>query len=128
MVSFFKGYRNGLAVNVQVSPCNGATERAIATQLLADAMAPTARDGRVGQCVETLSIVKNSRDRPRHVAVVRNIKLNGGTVIDARTNRYFSWQVSGRKRRRIEQCFDRGKVMSPVRQVLVEGFTHSDNV
>lgn len=45
----------------------------------------------------------------------------GGSAIDSRTTRHHGYEVSQRKRKRIEQCFGWGKAIGPIRQVMVKG-------
>ena len=44
-----------------------------------------------------------------------------GQPIDTRTTRHAGYAFSERKRKCIEQCFGRGKVIGPIRQVMVRG-------
>jgi hypothetical protein len=48
--------------------------------------------------------------------------------IDARTTRHPGYEVSQRKRKRIEQCFGWGKVIGPMRQVMVKGLAKVDQL
>ena len=65
-------------------------------------------------------------DRPPHVA--QNTKRNGGSAIDARTTRHPGYEVSQRKRKRIEQCFGWGKTVGPLAQVMVRGLDKVDQL
>jgi hypothetical protein len=60
--------------------------------------------------------------------VAQNTTRNGGSAIDARTTRHAGYEVSQRKRKRIEQCFGWGKVIGPMRQVMVQGLDKVDQV
>lgn len=60
--------------------------------------------------------------------VAQNTKRNGGSAIDARTTRHPGYEVSQRKRKRIEQCFGWGKVIGPIRQVMVQGLDKVDQL
>ncbi len=53
---------------------------------------------------------------------------NEETPIDARTTRHAGYEVSQRKRKRIEQCFGWGKVIGPMRQVMVQGLAKIDQL
>lgn len=121
--------RHGLVVNVQASTSDRTAERDVAAQMLADVAGP-------GKCVtvgadkayDTKGFVKACRDV--HVAphVAQNTKRAGGSAIDARTTRHPGYEVSQRKRKRIEQCFGLGKVIGPIRQVMVQGIANVDQL
>ena len=50
------------------------------------------------------------------------------SAIDGRTTRHVGYEVSQRKRKRIEQCFGWGKVIGPIRQVMVHGLDKVDQL
>ena len=122
--------RHGLLVDFQLTHATGTAERDIVPHLLYDAKlrgfhprtvgADKAYDARA--CVAAI--------RQEHVTphVARNIERNGGSAIDARTTRHVGYEISQRKRKRIEQCFGWGKVIGPVRQVMVRGLYKVDQV
>ena len=60
--------------------------------------------------------------------MAQNTARNGGSAIDARTTRHVGYEISQRKRKRIEQCFGWGKVIGPIRQVMVQGLDRVDQV
>ncbi len=90
--------------------------------MLADVAGPNMRVT-VGadKAYDTKGFVKACRDI--HVAphVAQNTKRVGGSAMDARTTRHAGYEVSQRKRKRIEQYFGWGKVIAPMRQVMVQG-------
>lgn len=51
--------------------------------------------------------------------VAQNTARSGRSAIDSSTTRHPGHGVSQRKRKRIEQCFAWGKVIGPIRQVMV---------
>ena len=53
---------------------------------------------------------------------------NGGIAIDSRTTRHPGHGVSQRRRKRIEQCFGWGKLIDPIRQVMVQGLDKVDQL
>lgn len=48
-------------------------------------------------------------------------------AIDARTTRHVGYEVSQRKRKRIEQCFGWARTIGPTRQVMVRGLDKVDH-
>ncbi len=119
--------RHGLVVNVKASTSEGTAERTLAAQMLADVAAPNKRVT-VGtdKAYETKGFVKACHDIHVTPHVAQNTKRVGGSAIDARTTRHAGYAVSQRKRKRIEQCFGWGKVIGPIRQVMVQGLAKVD--
>lgn len=104
--------RHGLLVNVKASTSEGTTERTVAAQMLADVATPNKRVT-VGadKAYDTRGFVKACRDLHVTPHVAQSTKRVGGSAIDARTTRHAGYEVSQRKRKRIEQCFGWGKVI-----------------
>ena len=114
--------RHGLVVDVQASTSHGTAERDVAAQMLADVASP-GRRVTIGadKAYDTRGFVKACRDINVTPHVAQNSTRNGGSAIDGRTTRHFGYEISQRKRKRIEQCFGWGKVIGPIRQVMVQG-------
>ena len=121
--------RHGLVVNVQTSTADGTAERSVAAQMLADVAAPGKRVT-VGadKAYDTKGFVKACRQINVTPHVAQNLKRNGGSAIDGRTTRHPGYEVSQRKRKRIEQCFGWGKLIGPIRQVMVRGLDKVDQL
>ena len=121
--------RHGLVVNVQASTADGTAERSVAAQMLADVAAPGKRVT-VGadKAYDTKGFVKACRQINVTPHVAQNLKRNGGSAIDGRTTRHPGYEVSQRKRKRIEQCFGWGKLIGPIRQVMVRGLDKVDQL
>jgi hypothetical protein len=121
--------RHGLVVNVQASTSDGTAERDIAAQMLADVAAPGKRVT-VGadKAYDTKGFVKACREINVTPHVAQNLNRNGGSAIDGRTTRHPGYEVSQRKRKRIEQCFGWGKLIGPIRQVMVQGLDKVDQL
>ena len=77
---------------------------------------------------DTKGFVKACRTIKVTPHVAQNTKRNGGSAIDSRTTRHSGYDVSQRKRKRIEQCFGWGKVIGPIRQVMVQGLDKVDQL
>ena len=60
--------------------------------------------------------------------VAQNTNRSGGSAIDARTTRHAGYEISQRKRKCIEQCFGWGKLIGPMRQVMVQGLDKVDQL
>jgi hypothetical protein len=120
---------HGLVVNVRASQSNGFAEREVAASMLSDVAAPGKRIT-VGadKAYDTRSFVKACRDRNVTPHVARNTTRTGGSAIDGRTTRHAGYGVSQRKRKCIEQCFGWGKLIGPMRQVMVRGLDKVDQL
>ena len=77
---------------------------------------------------DTKGFVKACREINVAPHVAQNLKRNGGSAIDGRTTRHPGYEVSQRKRKRIEQCFGWGKLIGPIRQVMVQGLDRVDQL
>lgn len=64
----------------------------------------------------------------RHAARRAEHDPQWGSAIDGRTMRHIGYEISQRKRKRIEQCFGWGKVIGPIRQVMVQGLDRVDQL
>jgi transposase len=119
--------RHGLVVNVKASASNYTAERDVAAQMLADVAGPIKRVT-VGadKACDTKGFVKASRELNATPHVAQILNRNGGSAIDGRTTRHPGYAVSQRKRNRIEQCFGWGKLIGPIRQVMVQGLDKVD--
>ena len=53
--------------------------------------------------------------------MAQNVTRRGDSAIDGRTNRHVGYEISQRKRKRIEQCFGWAKTVGPMRQVMLRG-------
>ncbi|HRD98553.1 MAG TPA: IS5 family transposase [Rubrivivax sp.] len=121
--------RHGLVVNVQASTSDGTAERDLAAQMLADVAGPGKRVT-VGadKAHDTKGFVKACREINVTPHVAQNLNRNGGSAIDGRTTRHPGYVVSQRKRKRIEQCIGWGKLIGPIRQVMVQGLDKVDQL
>lgn len=121
--------RHGLVVNVRASQSSGMAERDVAVDMLRDL-------GNAGKRVTVAAdkgydrkgFVKACRAINVTPHVAQNTARNGGSAIDARTTRHAGYAISQRKRKCIEQCFGWGKVIGPIRQVMVRGLDKVDQL
>jgi transposase len=121
--------RHGLVVNVQASTSNGTAERDVAADMLADVANPGKRVS-VGadKGYDTKGFVAACREINVTPHVAQNTHRRGGSAIDARTTRHVGYEISQRKRKCIEQCFGWGKLIGPIRQVMVHGLDKVDQL
>lgn len=121
--------RHGLVVGVQASTSDGTAERSVAAQMLVDAAVPGKRVT-VGadKAYDTRGFVKACRAINVTPHVAQNTKRIGGSATDGRTTRHLGYEVSQRKRKRIEQCFAWGKVIGLIRQVMAQGLDKVDQL
>ena len=97
--------RNGLVVDTELLQCHGTAERH-AAMLMAERV-----DG-IGRITlaadkgyDTKDFVREMRGMNVTPHVSQNHKRSGGSAIDARTTRHDGYEVSQRKRKRIEEVF-----------------------
>ena len=113
--------RNGLIVNTEVFQANGTAERDAALILLEQL--PGTRRVTVGgdKGYDTRDFVRECRHLNVTPHVAQNVKRNGGSAIDGRTTRHGGYEVSQRKRKRIEECFGWLKTIALMRKVRHRG-------
>jgi transposase len=113
--------RNGLIVNAEVFQANGTAERDAALMMLEQipGTQPVTVGGDKG--FDTRDFVKECRHMGVVPHVAQNDKRRGGSAIDARTTRHPGYEVSQRKRKRIEECFGWLKTIALMRKVRHRG-------
>ena len=113
--------RNGLIVNAELLQANGRAERDAALVMLEQ----LAGNGRVtvggDKGYDTAEFV----DQCRHMNVTPHVAQNtarpGGSAIDARTTRHAGYELSQKKRKRIEECFGWLKDIALLRKLKHRG-------
>src|SRR4051795_4548661 len=113
--------RNGLIVNTELFQANGTAERDAALILLEQI--PNTRRVTVGadKGYDTKDFVAECRHLNVTPPVAQNSQRNGGSAIDGRTTRHGGYEISQRKRQRIEECFGWLKTIALMRQVRHRG-------
>jgi transposase len=113
--------RNGLIVNTEIFQANGTAERDAALVMLEKI--PGAGRVTVGadKGYDTKDFVAECRQMKITPHVAQNVRRNGGSAVDERTTRHAGYQVSQRKRKRIEECFGWLKTIALVRKVRHRG-------
>ena len=113
--------RNGLIVNAELLQANGRAERDAALVMLEQ----LGGNGRVtvggDKGYDTAEFV----DQCRHMNVTPHVAQNtarpGGSAIDARTTRHAGYDLSQKKRKRIEECFGWLKDIALMRKLKHRG-------
>ena len=113
--------RNGLIVNTEVFQANGTAERDAALILIEQI--PGTRGITVGadKAYDTRDFVKECRHMNVTPHVAQNVKRSGGSAIDGRTTRHSGYEISQRKRKRVEECFGWLKTIALMRKVRHRG-------
>jgi transposase len=113
--------RNGLIVNTEVFEANGTAERDAALVMLEQV--PGGQRVTVGadKGYDTRDFVAECRNLNVTPHVAQNTKRRGGSAIDGRTRRHSGYEVSQKKRKRIEECFGWLKTIALIRKVRHRG-------
>ena len=113
--------RNGLVVDTELVVCGGKAERDAALEMAGR----LAGDQRVtvgsDKGYDTRGFVQEMRDRNVTQHVSQNTNRSGGSAIDGRTTRHAGYQVSQRKRKRIEEVFGWLKTVGMLRKTRHRG-------
>lgn len=113
--------RNGLIVTTEVFQANGTAERDAALVMLEQV--PGEERVTVGgdKGYDTRDFVAECRNMNVTPHVAQNTKRSGGSAIDGRTTRHGGYDVSQKKRKRIEECFGWLKTIALMRKVRHRG-------
>ena len=113
--------RNGLVVDTELLQCNGTAERD-AAMLMAERVEGTERITMAAdKAYDTKDFVSEMRGMNVTPHVSQNTKRAGGSTIDGRTTRHEGYQVSQRKRKRIEEVFGWIKTVGTLRKTRHRG-------
>jgi transposase len=113
--------RNGLIVTTEVFQANGTAERDAAMVMMEQI--PGEQRVTVGgdKGYDTRDFVAECRHMNVTPHVAQNMKRSGGSAIDGRTTRHGGYEVSQKKRKRIEECFGWLKTIALMRKVRHRG-------
>jgi transposase len=113
--------RNGLIVATEVFQANGTAERDAALVMLEQI--PGVHRVTVGadKAYDTRDFVAECRHLGVTPHVAQNTQRSGGSAIDERTTRHGGYEVSQRKRKRVEECFGWLKTIALMRKVRHRG-------
>jgi transposase len=113
--------RNGLVVDTELLQCNGTVERD-AAMIMAERVEGIERITLAAdKAYDTKDFVSEMRSMKVTPHVSQNTKRPGGSAIDGRTTRHEGYQVSQRKRKRIEEVFGWIKTVGTLRKTRHRG-------
>jgi len=113
--------RNGLAVAAKLSLASGTAERETALELIRQ-RPPKSRMTLSGdKAYDTRNFVRELRASGVVPHVAQNDKRPGGSAIDQRTTRHAGYQLSQRKRKRVEEIFGWLKTVGLMRKTRHRG-------
>lgn len=113
--------RNGLIVNTEVFQANGTAERDAALILLEQIPGTSRVTVGADKAYDTRDFVRECRHLNVTPHVAQNLKRSGGSAVDGRTTQHSGYEVSQRKRKRIEECFGWLKTIALMRKVRHRG-------
>src|SRR3954454_7176094 len=113
--------RNGFVVDTELVQCNGTAERD-AAMMMAERVEGVERITLAAdKGYDTKDFVSEMRGMNVTPHVSQNTKRAGGSAIDRRTTRHDGYQVSQRKRKRIEEVFGWVKTVGTLRKTRHRG-------
>ncbi len=113
--------RHGLVIGTELLQCNGTAERD-AAMWMAERLAGTQRVTiAADKGYDTKDFVQQMRAMNVTPHVSQNHKRSGGSAIDRRTTRHIGYQISPRKRKRIEEVFGWMKTVGMLRKTRHRG-------
>jgi transposase len=113
--------RNGLIVTTEVFQANGTAERDAALVMLEQVPGEHRVTVGADKGYDTRDFVAECRNLHVTPHVAQNTKRRGGSAIDGRTTRHSGYEVSQKKRKRIEECFGWLKTIALMRKVRHRG-------
>ena len=120
--------RNGMIVQAEASQATGVAERETATKLLNQLPGKQPKTVGADKNYDTKNFVATCREMKITPHVARNDKRPGGSAIDGRTSSKESYQVSQKKRKRVEEPFGWGKTIGMIRQIKVRGLSNANGI
>lgn len=113
--------RNGLVVDTELLSPSGTAERD-AAMMMAERIDNAARvTVAADKGYDTREFVRTMRERNATPHVAQNENRRGGSAIDGRTTRHAGYQISQRKRKRIEEVFGWMKTVGMLRKTRHRG-------
>ena len=113
--------RNGLIVDVELTPAHGRAEEDAALLMLE--RLPSAGRITLGgdKGYDDAQLLRELRRMGVTPHVAQNLKRPGGSAIDGRTTRYAGYRLSQRKRKRVEEVFGWMKTVGLLRKLRHRG-------
>ena len=113
--------RNGLVVDTELVPPSGIAEREAAIRMAERIEGAERVTVAADKAYDTKDFVAGMRDLNVTPHVAQNENRPGGSSIDGRTTRHAGYQVSQRKRKRIEEVFGWMKTVGMLRKTRHRG-------
>jgi transposase len=120
--------RNGLIVDAMVTEADGTAERDAAMLMVHKRWKKRHPIRSLGadKAYDTRDFVKVLREMQVRPHVTQNLNRAGGSAIDARTTRHVGYQISQKRRPRIERAFGWMKAVGGIRKVKLRGLLKVD--
>ena len=113
--------RNGLIITTEVFQANGTAERDAALVMLERLPGTDRVTVGADKGYDTKDFVAECRNLEVTPHVAQNVKRSGGSAIDGRTTRHGGYEISQKKRKRIEESFGWLKTIALMRKVRHRG-------
>jgi transposase len=113
--------RNGLIMRTELFPAEGTAERYAAMTMLEQIPGDHRVTVGADKGYDTREFVAECRHMKVTPHVSQNVNRNGGSAIDERTTRHVGYEISQRKRKRIEESFGWLKTIALMRKVRHRG-------
>jgi len=113
--------RNGLVVNAELFQANGLSERDAALVMLEQVPGDERITVGGDKGFDTAEFVEQCRHMNVTPHVAQNTFRPGGSAIDARTTRHAGYDISQKRRKRIEECFGWLKDIALLRKLKHRG-------
>ncbi len=108
--------RNGLVVNVAVCSATGTAEREAALAMIDQLLDNRRTTLGADKNYDTKDFIKDLRDRNVTPHVAQNQNARRSSAIDGRTTRHTGYQISQKKRKRVEEIFGWLKTIGGMRK------------
>ena len=120
--------RNGLIVDVRTTRAEGTAERRAALDMISQV--PGRRRVTLGadKGYDTAEFVEELRTLNVTPHIATNTRRRGGSALNGRTTRHDGYEVSQRKRKRVEEVFGWKKTVAGIRKVRHRGLELVDQV
>jgi IS5 family transposase len=115
--------RNGLLIDITVTPATGDAEREAAKEMLNRQARKRVKPKTIGadKGYDTHGFVETMRERTITPHVAANTERRGGSAIDGRTTRHIGYALSQKVRKRVEEVFGWLKVIGGFRRTRYKG-------
>jgi hypothetical protein len=113
--------RHGLVVDTELLQCNGTAERDAALLMVERVEGTDRVTVGADKAYDTRDFIKEMRGMNATPHVTQNLKRTGGSAVDGRTTRHSGYEISQRKRKRVEEVFGWMKTVGELRKTRHRG-------